>query len=187
MEKLKPHLHELPDLKWLICWDDELDEENSISLEALENRGAETLAASPGVIGDVENKIQPDDIAIIIYTSGTTGPPKGACLSHKNVLAQVTLTGQLITDDQLGNIMMFFLPLAHVGERVSGQFMRIQRGITAAYVDDITRILDDLEGYGQTETSCFCTLCSPDAYRFGSVGRTLPGVELKTADEPSND
>jgi long-chain acyl-CoA synthetase len=40
-----------------------------------------------------------------------------------------------------------------------------------------------LEGYGQTEVSCFCTLNMPESYRFGSVGRALPGVELKIADD----
>jgi long-chain acyl-CoA synthetase len=40
-----------------------------------------------------------------------------------------------------------------------------------------------LEGYGQTEVSCFCTLNTPGAYRFGSVGKALPGVELKIADD----
>ena len=38
-----------------------------------------------------------------------------------------------------------------------------------------------LEGYGQTEVSCFCTLNTPDAFRFGSVGKALPGVQLKIA------
>jgi long-chain acyl-CoA synthetase len=40
-----------------------------------------------------------------------------------------------------------------------------------------------LEGYGQTEVSCFCTGCTPTDYRFGSVGKALPNVELKIADD----
>ena len=30
---------------------------------------------------------QPDDVALICYTSGTTGSPKGAMLTHANVIA----------------------------------------------------------------------------------------------------
>jgi long-chain acyl-CoA synthetase len=38
-----------------------------------------------------------------------------------------------------------------------------------------------LEGYGLTETTAATNLNALDAYRFGTVGRTLPGVELKIA------
>jgi long-chain acyl-CoA synthetase len=40
-----------------------------------------------------------------------------------------------------------------------------------------------LEGYGQTEMTCFSTFCRPDEYRFGSVGKPLPDVELKIAED----
>ena len=40
-----------------------------------------------------------------------------------------------------------------------------------------------LEGYGMTETSTTATVSTPEHHRFGSVGRALPGVELKIAEE----
>ena len=40
-----------------------------------------------------------------------------------------------------------------------------------------------LEGYGQTEVSCFCTLNRPEDYRLGSVGKALPGVEIRIAED----
>jgi long-chain acyl-CoA synthetase len=40
-----------------------------------------------------------------------------------------------------------------------------------------------LEGYGMTETCAAATLNTPDAYRFGTVGRTLPRSEVRIADD----
>ena len=42
-----------------------------------------------------------------------------------------------------------------------------------------------MEGYGMTETATVATTSSPEAHRFGSVGRALPGVEIKIAEEDS--
>jgi long-chain acyl-CoA synthetase len=40
-----------------------------------------------------------------------------------------------------------------------------------------------LEGYGMTETSTTATVSTPENHRFGSVGKALPGVELKIAED----
>jgi long-chain acyl-CoA synthetase len=40
-----------------------------------------------------------------------------------------------------------------------------------------------MEGYGMTETSTVASANRPDAFRFGSVGKPLPNVEAKIADD----
>ena len=40
-----------------------------------------------------------------------------------------------------------------------------------------------LEGYGMTETATAATFSTVENHRFGTVGRALPGVELKIADD----
>jgi long-chain acyl-CoA synthetase len=40
-----------------------------------------------------------------------------------------------------------------------------------------------LEGYGMTETATATTVSTPASFRFGSVGRALPGMEIRIADD----
>ena len=40
-----------------------------------------------------------------------------------------------------------------------------------------------MEGYGMTETATAAVVNTPQAFRFGSVGKPLPGVEVKIADD----
>jgi long-chain acyl-CoA synthetase len=40
-----------------------------------------------------------------------------------------------------------------------------------------------LEGYGMTETSTVATYSTPEHHRFGTVGRALPGCEIKIAED----
>jgi len=40
-----------------------------------------------------------------------------------------------------------------------------------------------LEGWGMTETTAVGTVGTPDQFKFGTVGRPMPGVEIKIADE----
>jgi long-chain acyl-CoA synthetase len=39
-----------------------------------------------------------------------------------------------------------------------------------------------MEGWGMTETSAVATVCTLEQFKFGTVGRTLPGVEVRIAE-----
>jgi long-chain acyl-CoA synthetase len=54
-----------------------------------------------------------DDIASIIYTSGTTGHPKGVCLSHYNLAANISALLSVAPQKE-GDRCLAFLPWAHV-------------------------------------------------------------------------
>lgn len=65
----------------------------------------------PGICPVVESS--GDDPAAILYTGGTTGTPKGAMLTHRNLLysAQNVAYHEKLTPEDIGNC---FLPLNHV-------------------------------------------------------------------------
>ena len=53
---------------------------------------------------------------------------------------------------------------------------------------DILRFFDAagvlvLEGWGMTETSTAATIATPDDFKFGTIGKPLPGVDIKIADD----
>ncbi|MFL5845803.1 MAG: AMP-dependent synthetase/ligase [Solirubrobacteraceae bacterium] len=84
-----------------------------------------------------------------------------------------------------------FAPVAPKAEFVRNLFGgRLREAVTGAapIASEILEFfwgcgLPVLEGYGMTETSTTATYSSPEHHRFGSVGRALPGVELKIAED----
>jgi long-chain acyl-CoA synthetase len=65
---------------------------------------------------------------------------------------------------------------------------RLKRALTGAAPinPEILRFFDAagvlvLEGWGMTETSTAATISTPEAFKFGTVGRALPGVEIRIA------
>ncbi|MGE3820935.1 MAG: AMP-binding protein [Isosphaeraceae bacterium] len=191
-----------------------------------------------------ESAVKPEDVYNIQFTSGTTGNPKGAMLSHRNVLMNAFHTGQRLRYDErdrvcvpvpfyhcfgcvLGTLVcavhgcamvvpgpsfdasatlravaserctslygvptMFVAVLADPA-RPSLDLTSLRTGIMAGSpcpLPLMTEVVDSLGarevtiGYGQTEASPIITFTSVDdpiEVRVGTVGRPLPGVEVK--------
>ena len=242
-------------------------------------------------LDQISSSIGHHDQATNIYTSGTTGPPKGAILTHLNLLAEAMHMATLL-DVNHDDVTLNWLPLSHVYQRAAG-FAGIWAGARSAYAESVEKLIDNLaeikptifysvprifekayskimenaqssgfpktqlfnwsmnvgrqaskfkqenkeipfglklkfklskklvfekiknvfggrirfigsgaapisreileffhaaditalEAYGATETSCGVTFNTPTHYRFGTVGRTAPGTELKIAED----
>ncbi|MDI1483311.1 long-chain fatty acid--CoA ligase [Polyangium sp. y55x31] len=144
VEKILAIKHEMPKLELVVVWDTQGLEEALRQHawlvgwdEALEAPGDASLVASR-----IE-AISPDDTALFIYTSGTTGPPKGAMISHRNIL--VTLAGVHFNAFSRTDISLSFLPMAHAAERILAFWGRIDFGIATAYATSVPAVLEELK------------------------------------------
>src|SRR5208337_4610109 len=100
----------------------------SVTNQGPANRSAFTASAPP---------------ASIVYTSGTTGRPKGAMLSHRNVVSNVLSVLKRVrpsTED----VFLSFLPLSHTFERTVGYYLPIATGSAVAYARSIPQLGDDM-------------------------------------------
>jgi long-chain acyl-CoA synthetase len=86
---------------------------------------------------------QPEDIVTFIYTSGTTGEPKGAMLTHRNLISNIEAVLELI-DWRPDDVFLSFLPLSHVFERMGGHFLPIYAGLTIAYAESLFTLANDM-------------------------------------------
>lgn len=94
-------------------------------------------------VHEAQDKRSSDDTAIFIYTSGTTGPPKGAMISHRNILSLLTAAAEA-TPFYQSDLSMHFLPMAHAAERILGFYARVSGGIPGAYAESTATVLEDL-------------------------------------------
>ncbi|XP_041846314.1 long-chain-fatty-acid--CoA ligase 1-like [Melanotaenia boesemani] len=94
-----------------------------------------------------------DDMAVICFTSGTTGHPKGAMLTHGNIVSNCSaflkLT-ELCCPLCPSDVHMSYLPLAHMFERVVQGVMLVQGARIGFFQGNIHRLADDLNALKPT-------------------------------------
>jgi long-chain acyl-CoA synthetase len=88
-ERIHAHLGALPDLKkiYVSRSAEDIADPGVVRLESILGgpNSWEALADAPLPSADM----QPDDDCTIFYTSGTTGKPKGAVISHRNIISNI--------------------------------------------------------------------------------------------------
>ncbi|MFE7267228.1 long-chain fatty acid--CoA ligase [Streptomyces sp. NPDC057592] len=84
--------------------------------------GAKCLVAEPAMFDALLRSVPPmtgaarcadDDTAVILYTSGTTGTPKGAELTHRNLVSNALTTARTLLRVGPDDVLFGGLPLFH--------------------------------------------------------------------------
>lgn len=114
-----------------------------IFLDELYAAGRVLLKQDPGRFEQEIDRARPGDTAILVYTSGTTGPPKGAMISHENIMASIS--GALLclpvgADEE----QVCFLPLCHILERLISVFVPLGLKSTVNFAESPETVFDNV-------------------------------------------
>jgi long-chain acyl-CoA synthetase len=106
-----------------------------MSFDELLERGRRYAEKYPDLWEERIGEPEADDLAILIYTSGTTGPPKGAMISHRNILFQVDRGERYLPLLDQRHELFLFLPLCHIAARLFGLFYQLGHDIVINFAE----------------------------------------------------
>jgi len=175
VDKIQSLRAQLPKLK-LLVYDNprgmaQYAAEGLLAFAEVEQAGEAFAAANPGYFEAEVAKGRPDDLAMIAYTSGTTGNPKGAMLSHRNVIATATLftrSEDVRPDDE----WLCYLPMAWVGDSLYSLVLSLVVGFTCNCPESPETVRRDLRELGPT-----AVLAPPGIWE-----NMLTGVQVRAGD-----
>ncbi len=111
-----------------------------LTLADVEAMGA---GATIDELAEASARLASDDVAIIVYTSGTTGPPKGAMISHGNLMAAAR-SARGIYDVAADDDVLSYLPLCHIAERLISVVNAVGLGYRVNFGEGGDALLTDL-------------------------------------------
>jgi long-chain acyl-CoA synthetase len=120
-----------------------------MSLAELQEAGRKFEIGHPAYFDAEVAKGAADDVAIICYTSGTTGAPKGAMLTHRNLIVtsrNAAAAERLRSDDEI----LSYLPMAWVGDHIFSYAQSIVAGFAINCPESTGTVLHDLKEIGPT-------------------------------------
>jgi len=120
-----------------------------VSLAELRELGRKFEVGHPAHFDTEVAKGGADDVAIICYTSGTTGVPKGAMLSHRNLIVTARNAAEfegLREDEEV----LSYLPMAWVGDHVFSYAQAIVCGFSINCPENAATVLSDLKEIAPT-------------------------------------
>ncbi len=173
LSKTRSLLQKCEHMKAYILMDDSVtDEDDVINFSQLLEKGKVFKDETNFNLKAIANTIKPDDLLTLIYTSGTTGNPKGAMLSHKNLVSNI-LSGRKSIHIDESDVFLSFLPLSHVFERMVGHFTGFSSGGRVYYAESIDSVAENM---GEVKPTVMA-----------SVPRLYEKMYAKMLDKVSND
>ncbi len=144
LEKVIAIRDEVSSLEQIVVYDEMEDE-----MPAGVSQFVDVCNQSKETDSPIESDTDEDEIATIIYTSGTTGNPKGVMLTHANFLSNFKACKSLI-DVSETDVLLSFLPLSHVFERLGGHYVPLFSGAKIAYAESTFTVAQNMQEVSPT-------------------------------------
>ena len=122
--------------------DSTLKTDDIITFDELVEEGKREKETMPEKINQWLKNIKEESLATIIYTSGTTGLPKGAMISHKNIMANCIDVGSVLEREE-GYYTIGYLPLSHAYERIN-EFGSITHRLVYAFAESLEKVGENI-------------------------------------------
>jgi long-chain acyl-CoA synthetase len=141
-EKIAAIADQLPALRHVVTIEPGDAPAGETDFAALLEQGERARQAAPDAYRAWVAAVDPAQVATIIYTSGTTGEPKGAMLTHSNIVSNV-YSGLQVMPIGPADTCLSFLPLCHIFERMAGLYAMLAGGASIAYAQGIDTVAAD--------------------------------------------
>jgi long-chain acyl-CoA synthetase len=147
----------LPALEAIVCVDMKglrhYRQKQLMSFETLCALGKSYAIDQPDANAKLDRLIDqasPDDICILVYTSGTTGPPKGAMLTHRNLIYAAYTYAEAIAVADKPFESVCYLPLCHVAERCYSEVMQLVLGGIVNFAESVDTVAANIREIAPT-------------------------------------
>jgi long-chain acyl-CoA synthetase len=146
-------LDSCPDLEWIVYVEPRgirhrYENTKLIAWEDFLALGRKHMQENPDAVAQRMAAASSDDILTLVYTSGTTGPPKGAMLSVSNVEFAISalVDGGGFTSPPPGpnDILLSYLPLCHVAERIFTTWYNAGAGVQVNFAESVATVQPNL-------------------------------------------
>jgi long-chain acyl-CoA synthetase len=146
-DKLLEIRERIPAVKKVIYWDKKglwgYDQNWLASFEDIQAQGKGLAQEKPDLYQQSVEAGSGDDLAIFCYTSGTTGKPKGAMITHANLIGGCDLT--IVVDPRFeADEYLSFLPPAWITENILGLTMHLRSGMRVNFPEAPETVQENL-------------------------------------------
>ncbi len=137
---------EVIDLTWILL---EGDDPHTLTLDGLRQMGREAMKADKELLRQIRSEVKPDSDAVLYLTSGATGEPKMGLVTHRAIVANLSM-GPFVLPLTQHDSTIAFLPSAHIAQRVVVELLPIVSGTPVWFSESLMKLPHEMQAIKPT-------------------------------------